>query len=230
MRAKIINTGLVAALLLVLSGLSQQSVFAAIDCSNGSPTVAQRLVDTARPYNAEANPWMNLRHVFCGEINRRGRVVGFHSRPGGDNPTFQANPQAQPVVFARITNTVTTLIRTNASLDLFRYVGGTVQVYRPASGNYRNKAGNNGRSTFYPNDCSRAQVIKSIANAYYQKTRQGGLRSTKFRGPSAPAGPADPTYCYKGDGVTPFTIEMYIQPMGNNQRVTINTAYPLATP
>ena len=35
---------------------------------------------------SETRPAINLTHIFTGEINRRGKPVGFHSRPGGGDP------------------------------------------------------------------------------------------------------------------------------------------------
>ena len=36
---------------------------------------------------SKTSPAINLHHVFEGEINRKGRPVGFHSRPGGVDPS-----------------------------------------------------------------------------------------------------------------------------------------------
>ncbi len=35
------------------------------------------------PHLSDTEPKINLRHVFAGEINRKGKPVGYHSRPGG---------------------------------------------------------------------------------------------------------------------------------------------------
>src|SRR6185295_8286543 len=35
---------------------------------------------------SRTSPPVNVTHIFEGEINRRGKPVGFHSRPGGRNP------------------------------------------------------------------------------------------------------------------------------------------------
>lgn len=35
---------------------------------------------------SDTNPAINLHHVFEGEINRKGKPVGYHSRPGGNDP------------------------------------------------------------------------------------------------------------------------------------------------
>jgi len=38
------------------------------------------------PHWSSTNPEINLWHVFYGEINRKGKPTGFHSRPGGSDP------------------------------------------------------------------------------------------------------------------------------------------------
>ena len=42
-----------------------------------------------------ANPWINQRHVLCGEINRWGNAVGWHYRQGGNDPVFAGGPDIQ---------------------------------------------------------------------------------------------------------------------------------------
>ena len=38
------------------------------------------------PKWSASSPAINLHHVFFGEINRKGKPVGFHSRPGSNDP------------------------------------------------------------------------------------------------------------------------------------------------
>ena len=38
------------------------------------------------PVWSASEPPVNLTHIFCGEINSRGRPVGFHARPEGFDP------------------------------------------------------------------------------------------------------------------------------------------------
>ena len=38
------------------------------------------------PVWSASEPPVNLTHIFCGEINSRGRPVGFHARPKGFDP------------------------------------------------------------------------------------------------------------------------------------------------
>lgn len=51
---------------------------------NGGDSVATGYVSGAKWSNT--TPAINLHHVFEGEINRKGKPVGFHSRPGGQDP------------------------------------------------------------------------------------------------------------------------------------------------
>lgn len=39
------------------------------------------------PHWSNTQPEINLRHVFQGEINRKGKPTGYHARPGGNNPS-----------------------------------------------------------------------------------------------------------------------------------------------
>jgi hypothetical protein len=105
---------------------------------------------------SRTNPPVNLTHVFEGEINRRGEPVGFHSRPGAQNPPD-----------ARVTRIVSPPNRQGV------YVA-DVEI-RNGAGRWLRK-----RSTFYPDRMSRQQVIEAILHAFRQRTNRG----ERFRGPS----------------------------------------------
>ena len=102
-------------------------------------------------------PPVNLTHVFEGEINRKGRPVGFHSRPGGRNP-----PNAR----------VSRVLEGPNRLGV--YVA-AVEI-RDRQGDWLDK-----RSTFYPDRMSREQVVAAILHAWRRRTTG---RAEKFRGPS----------------------------------------------
>ena len=109
------------------------------------------------PALSTTNPPINLTHIFEGEINRSGRPVGFHARPGGRNPSG-----------ARVVRVVD---RPN------RHGVYTAEVeVRTQDGRWLKK-----RSTFYPDRMSRDEVVASILNAYRRRTTG---TSEKFRGPS----------------------------------------------
>lgn len=134
--------------------------------------------DRSRRELSATEPPVNLAHVFEGEINRKGRPVGFHARPGGRNP---ANARVARVL--------------EGPNRLGVYVA-AVEI-RDRQGGWLDK-----RSTFYPDQMSRQQVVAAILHAWRRRTTGN---AEKFRGPS-------------GLG---FTIEGWYQ----NGR--INTAYPI---
>jgi hypothetical protein len=109
------------------------------------------------PKLSATDPPINLTHIFEGEINRQGRPVGFHSRPGGRNPSGARlvrvvdRPNAQGVYTAEV-------------------------EIRTQDGRWLRK-----RSTLYPDRMSREEVVAAVLNAYQRRTTG---RSEKFRGPS----------------------------------------------
>jgi EndoU nuclease-like protein len=106
---------------------------------------------------SDTRPAVNQAHIFEGEINRRGKPVGFHSRPGGEDP-----PDARVV----------------------RIVDGPNRagVY-VADVEIRNRAGHwlEKRSTFYPDRLSREEVLAAILHAWNEREEESG---NLFRGPS----------------------------------------------
>ena len=109
------------------------------------------------PLLSETSPPVNLTHIFEGEINRKGRPVGFHARPAGRNPSRARlvrvldGPNRQGVYTAEV-------------------------EIRAQDGRWLEK-----RSTFYPDRLNRQDVLRAILNAYRQRTTGS---SEKFRGPS----------------------------------------------
>lgn len=91
------------------------------------------------------DPAINLAHVFEGQINRRGKPVGFHSRPGGTDPAG-----------ARVLRTIS---REN---DLGVYVA-EVEI--------RNRRKT---STFFPDSMSRDEVVAAILHAWEERRDLGG--------------------------------------------------------
>jgi len=109
------------------------------------------------PALSDTVPPINLDHLFEGEINRQGRPVGFHSRPGGRDPAGARlvrvldRPNRQGVYTAKV-------------------------EIRTPDGRWLAK-----QSTFYPDRMSRQDVLAAILNAYRRRTTGA---SEKFRGPS----------------------------------------------
>ena len=109
------------------------------------------------PVLSDTAPPVNLTHVFDGEINRKGRPVGFHARPGGRNP-----PRAR-------------LVRVLDGPNRSGVYTAQVEI-RTQDGRWLEK-----RSTFYPDRMRREEVVAAILNAY--RRRSTGA-AEKFRGPS----------------------------------------------
>jgi hypothetical protein len=105
---------------------------------------------------SRTSPAVNLSHIFEGKINKRGKPVGFHSRPGGKDPRN-----------ARLVRVVDRPNRAGVY---------TAEVEIRSGGGWLAK-----RSTFYPDRLDRALVVQAILNAYQHRERGGG---EKFRGPS----------------------------------------------
>jgi Bacterial EndoU nuclease len=102
-------------------------------------------------------PAVNLEHIFEGEVNKRGKPVGYHSRPGGKDPDG-----------ARVVRIVEGPNQTGV------YIA-DVEI-RNESGRWLKK-----RSTFYPDRLSREAVVAAILHAWNQRTKG---RNNPFRGPS----------------------------------------------
>ena len=104
---------------------------------------------------SRTSPPVNVTHIYEGEINKRGKPTGFHSRPGGKDP---ANARV-----VRVTD------RPNRA-GVY-----TAEVEIRSGSQWLPK-----RSTFYPDRLDREAVITAVLNAF-QKRSGGG---EKFRGPS----------------------------------------------
>ena len=102
------------------------------------------------------DPPVNVTHIFEGQINTRGKAVGFHSRPGGQDP-----PNARVVRILDRPNRAGVYTADVEIRDGGRWLGKT--------------------STFYPDAMSRQEVTGAILNAFRSRSKGG---SEKFRGPS----------------------------------------------
>jgi Bacterial EndoU nuclease len=102
------------------------------------------------------DPPVNTTHIFEGQINSRGKPVGFHARPGGRNP---AN--------ARVARVLSGPNR----LGVY-----TAEVEIRDGGRWLEK-----NSTLYPDALSRQAVLDAVLHAWRGRTTG---RAEKFRGPS----------------------------------------------
>jgi Bacterial EndoU nuclease len=106
---------------------------------------------------SDTDPAINLEHVFEGQINRRGKPVGFHARPGASNPAGArvvrrvSGPNAAGVYIAEV-------------------------EIRNGSGRWLRKT-----STFYPDRLRRDEVVAAILHAWNGRRNLG---DGKFQGDS----------------------------------------------
>lgn len=93
------------------------------------------------PHWSNSKPEINLWHVFEGEINRKGKPTGFHSRPGGQDPadarvvSIKDRPNRQGVY--------------------------TANIEVRDGGQWKSKF-----SSFFPDNLSQQEVEEVILNAY----------------------------------------------------------------
>jgi len=112
----------------------------------------------ARQQWSHTRPEINLTHIFTGEINARGKPVGFHSRPGGRDP---AHARLKKILGPPDSSGVYTAL---------------VEIYDPREHRWKQKF-----STFFPDSMSRKEVIKAILHAWRHRETN---RSQPWRGPS----------------------------------------------
>lgn len=110
---------------------------------------------------SSGTPRVETRHIFCGEINRRGLAVGFHSRPRGRNPPTVSGTGAPRSVAGH-----------PGLYNLIRF-----QISEGG------QTGTKGISTMYPDKCSAADVVAAIQHAY----NNGQHNEERFTGPSGPS-------------------------------------------
>ena len=104
---------------------------------------ADALVDSGAdlPHWSATQPELNLWHIFEGEINRKGKPTGFHSRPGGRDPG-----NARVVSIKDPPNGVGVY---------------TAQVEVRDGGQWKSKF-----SSFFPDNLSRQEIIDVVLHAY----------------------------------------------------------------
>ncbi len=107
---------------------------------------------------SRTKPKINISHVFEGEINRRGKPTGFHSRPRGKDPKnarlikIMSPPNRAGVYTAR------------------------VKVRDRRQRRWKKKF-----SSFFPDAMRRREVIQAILHAYHHRLKK---KAQPWRGPS----------------------------------------------
>lgn len=105
---------------------------------------------------SSTSPEINLHHVFAGEINKRGKPTGYHSRPGGNDPST-----------ARVVE-----VR-----DQPNNVGIYTASIEVRDGNqWKEKF-----SSFFPDNFSQQQVIDAVIHAYNNSKNKN---AQPWQGPS----------------------------------------------
>lgn len=130
------------------------------------------------PQWSKTTPAVNLWHVFEGEINRKGKPVGFHSRPGGQDPE-------------------------NARIKSVKDGPNSRGVY---TANIEIRDGQQWRgkfSSFFPDSLSQEQVIEAVLHAY---NNSADKKRQPWQGPSGLGFDVQGYTLSRGDINTAFPI------------------------
>ncbi|MBX2838468.1 MAG: EndoU domain-containing protein [Gammaproteobacteria bacterium] len=125
--------------------------------SSGSKSDSSAAIDVSGlPHWSSTNPEINLKHVFAGEINRKGKPTGFHSRPGGNDPATAKllSVRDQP-----------------NSLGIY-----TATIAVRDGDQWKEKF-----SSFFPDHFSQQDVIDAVINAYNNSSNP---KAQPWQGPS----------------------------------------------
>ena len=149
------------------------------------------------PHWSKSKPQVNLHHVFCGEINKRDKLTGFHAMPNGIPPSS----------FVKSKNT---------SKEDNRGIYSMRGIEMTFDGTKYTKS----FSSFFPNHCTLDQLVKSIQYSHQHSEGNCSNPSWAICGPSAPAKSSN-QYCLDKNNRS-FTIAT---PESRSGR--INTAFPV---
>ena len=145
--------------------------------SSGNSTGSVAAYQSGKKWS-NSNPAVNLHHVFEGEINRKGKPVGYHSRPGGRDAET-----------ARIVN--------------IRDKPNSAGVY---TANIEVRDGNQWKqkfSSFFPDSMSQQQVVDAILKAYNNSSNK---KKQPWQGPSGLGFDIQGYTLSKGDINTAFPV------------------------
>lgn len=127
---------------------------------------------------SDTRPAINMHHVFEGEINRKGKPVGYHSRPGGKDPS-------------------------GARVVSVRDQPNSKGVY---TANIEVRDGNQWKqkfSSFFPDSMSQQQVVDAILHAYNNSSDKN---KQPWQGPSGLGFDIQGYTLSKGDINTAFPV------------------------
>ena len=95
---------------------------------------------------SDTTPPINLTHIFEGEVNKRGKPVGFHARTRGMDPENAH------------------LVRLTSGPNRLGVYTGVVEIYDVDQGLWKRK----NFSSFYPDKLTRAEIQTLILRAFHQ--------------------------------------------------------------
>ncbi len=151
--------------------------------TNSTKTIPSKNSGSVKAYSpgskwSKTSPAVNLHHVFEGEINRKGKPVGYHSRPGGQDPE-------------------------GAKLVKMRDKPNKAGVYTAIiavrdQGDWKEKF-----SSFFPDDMSQQEVVDAVLNAYRKSSDK---KKQPWQGPSGLGFDIQGYTLSKGDINTAFPV------------------------
>lgn len=173
------------ALVLIALGSNYAEIGKKLLNSQSSPNIQQSSQSGSSNSNSShgekwsnTSPAVNQWHVFEGEINRKGKPVGFHSRPGGRDP---AN--------ARV-------VKVKSKANRAGIYTATIEV---RDGNrWLQKF-----SSFFPDTMNKKEVLAAVVHAYKNSKNP---KAQPWRGPSGHQFQIEGYTLSKGDINTAFPI------------------------
>ncbi len=146
---------------------------------------------------------INQQHLFCGDINRKGKLVGFHAMPENKPPTHH---------------------RSSHIADSANTAG--IYTLRDIRLTFDNKPYQKNFSSMFPAHCSRLQINRSIIYSIQNSHGECTSPSWASCGPNAPKNAhqqANNPFCSGNDGRSYPIASAAIRSDDNR----INTAFPL---
>jgi len=151
--------------------------------TNNTSTITAKSSAAVKGYSpgskwSKTSPAVNLHHVFEGEINRKGKPVGYHSRPGGQDPN-------------------------GAKIVKMRDKPNRAGVYTAIiaindQGDWKEKF-----SSFFPDNMSQQDVVDAVLNAY---RKSADKKKQPWQGPSGLGFDIQGYTLSKGDINTAFPV------------------------
>lgn len=139
-----------------LEGLSGDATVSQTGSSNNNSASSSVAGYQSGSKWSKTSPEINLHHVFEGEINRKGKPTGFHSRPGGIDPAGAK------------------IIRIKDGPNSKGVYTATIAVQD--GGQWKEKF-----SSFFPDNMSADEVMQAIINAYNKSSNKN---KQPWQGPS----------------------------------------------